>query len=351
MTNAEYKKLYLAARNIFQIETRQTMEALRNVYRTASAQVSEVIERAERLGLSQFTINGQAQIAEQLAASAAEVSRAMESELPLMVNRAYTNSYMRIDEAYIMDIVRDVDGAADRITAAGIHNLSIGVNRSIIEQMVIRQTQNGYTLSDRIWTDLIENKFGNMVPGGIYGDYQYRLLNVVNAGIAQARDSASIAKDITTYIEDGKLQLIKRYGKLERGTAEFTRRLSGRIDWRALRLVRSELYAGLQAAGLQQGIINPACEDLYDWIKTAGNPIDQNPSATESGFRCIDLEEFNPYKRDDVPGPNHSNCSCSVVPVLRDRREFESDLQAWVNGESVPAMDQWYNEVYIPGQY
>jgi hypothetical protein len=351
MTNEEYNKLYLAARDTFQIEIRKTMAALRDVYRTAAAQVSEIVERAERLGLSEFTAAGNEQIAQQLYASAAEVSRAMENELPLMLNRAYTNSYLEIDESYIMDIVRSVDGASDRITAAGIHNIAVGVNRQLIESMVVRQTADGFTLSERIWTDLIENSFGNMIPGGIFGDFQYRLLNIIDAGIAAGRDSAAIAKDITTYIEGGKVALIKRYGKLVKGTSEFRKRLPGRIDWRVLRLVRSELYAGLQHAGILNGEMNPACPDLYDWIKTAGNPIDQHPDRNASGFRCIDLEEFNPYKRDDVPGHQHSNCSCSVVPVLMDREQFEDDLYRWVQGEQVPYIDDWYNQTYIPGQY
>lgn len=349
MTNAEYNKLYLAARNIFQIEQRKTMTALRDVYRTAAAQVSEVVERAERLGLSQFTIAGKEQIAQQLYSSAAEVSRAMEKELPLLINRVYPNSYLQIDEAYIMDVVRRVDGAAERITSAGLHNIGVGINRRLIESMVVRQDQRGYMLSERIWNDLLEGKLG-MLPDGIFGDFQYRINNVINAGIAQGRSSAAIAKDISTYVKDGKLQLIKRYGKLVRGTAEFTKRLSGKIDWRALRLVRSELYAGLQQAGIQQGIMNPAATELYDWIKTAGNPIDQHPDRNASGFRCIDLEEFNPYTREDVPGYQHSNCSCSVVPVLMDRREFEADLQNWVNGGYSENMDQWYNQVYLPAQ-
>lgn len=350
MTNAEYNKLYLAARNIFQIEQRTTMTALRNVYRTAAAQVSEVVERAERLGLSQFTVNGQEQIAQQLYASASEVSRAMEKELPLMLNRSYQSSYLKIDEAYVMDVVRGVDGAIDRISQAGIHNIGLGINKKLVESMLVRQDLRGYSLSERIWSDLIESKSGLMIPDGIFGDFQYRLLNVVNGGVAQNRSSAAIAKDITTYVKDGKVQLIKRYGKLERGTAAFTKRLSGKIDWRALRLVRSELYAGLQQAGVLQGQTNPAATDMYDWLKTPGNPIDQNGDRNASGFRCIDLEEFNPYKQDDVPGYQHSNCSCSVVPVLMDRREFEDDLTSWVNGGYSPNMDQWYNQVYIPAQ-
>lgn len=349
MTNNEYNKLYLAARNIFQIEQRTTMTALREVYRTAAAQVSEVVERAERLGLSQFTIDSKTQILNQLNASAAEVSRAMEKELPLMINRTYTNSYLKIDKSYIMDNIRGIDGALDKISSAGIHNIGVSINKRLIESMLVRQSQNGYTLSQRIWNDLLEGKSG-LLPDGIFGDFQYRLNNVINSGLAQGRSSIEIAKDITTYAKDGKIQLVKRYGKLVKGTPEFLKRLSGKIDWRALRLVRSEMYAGLQQATILQGDMNPASAGLYDWIKTAGNPIDQAPEKNASGFRCIDLEEFNPYKRDDVPSYQHSNCSCSVVQVLIDRREFQDDVTNWVNGGYSERMDQWYNQIYIPAQ-
>lgn len=349
MTKLEYEKLYLSARNITQIEQRKTMIALRDVYRTAGQQVSEVVERAERLGLSQFTIDSQRQLQEQLAFSASEVSRAVEKEIPISVSRIYNRGYLSIDERYIMDVVKDA-GAAGLITKSGIRNIGVGINDQLIRSLVVRIDQRGYSFSNKIWNDLRTSKAGNLIPDGIFGDFQYRLKNVISAGIAQGRDNLKIARDISVYIKDGKIQLINRYGKLERGTSEFTKRISNKIDSRALRLVRSEVNASLQDASIRQGALNPAVKDLYNWKKTPGNPIDQDPSRNASGFRCIDLEEFNPYTIDDVPSYQHPNCSCSVIPVLMDRRTFERDVRNWVNGQNVPYMDEWYNTVYLPSQ-
>lgn len=40
------------------------------------------------------------------------------------------------------------------------------------------------------------------------------------------------------------------------------------------------------------------------------------------------------------------NCLCYLVPRLRDSQDFRDDVKAWVNGEDVGYMDDWYDNYY-----
>jgi hypothetical protein len=200
-----------------------------------------------------------------------------------------------------------------------------GVNRKLVESLVTRLWSDGYTFSERCWN--------------LRADWLERIRMTVAAGIAQGRDPVKIAKDIQAYTADGKVALIQRWGKLERGAAEFAKRIPGRVDWRASRLVRSELHASLQDAGIAAGEINPGATGEYDWVLS--------PGRESWPCECENLAAGGPYKADQVPTYPHPHCGCSVRPRLRDRKEFVADLRRkFIHGESVPYLDEWYDEKY-----
>ena len=226
--------------------------------------------------------------------------------------------------------------------------MGTAVNFRLLQVQAERIYSDGYTFSERVWNTLDSKGF----PTGINGDYQYRIKNLILTGEAQGRDVVKIADDIQQYIKKGKKFVFKqgRYGNLIPGTAEFKKRISQKVDWRALRLVRSELNASLQQAGVLDGIMNPASDKTYDWKKTPGNPIDEDGSKNASGLKCIELEDANPYTLENVPSYQHSNCSCSVVPNLRKREDFVNDLRNWSPGGEPAYINDWFNDIYRPAK-
>ena len=135
------------------------------------------------------------------------------------------------------------------VTKFGLDKMAVAINDLVFRATVNRLFDDGLGLSDRIWRVGI--------------DYKTQISRVISAGFAQGRDPAKIARDIRGYIKEGKEYLAKSYGpKLKQGTREFFSRIRKSVDYRALRLVRSELYMSLQDAALLSGKANPGTKNL-----------------------------------------------------------------------------------------
>jgi hypothetical protein len=215
--------------------------------------------------------------------------------------------------------------AVTKVDQIVIGQIVSGVNDAVVQSVVNRVWQDGYTFSDRVW------RIGRR--------YQEDIKKVLSAGLAQGRDVLDIARDIQVYTADGKLRLMQRYGELRRGTAEFTRRIPMKVDYRALRLVRTELYASLRDAGVQQGLANPACTKLWDWVRQ---------SSRDWGCECPDYARDGPYTLEALPSTPHSNCLCAVVPQLESLASFNGRLASWADGAPDVGLDEWYSTVYLP---
>jgi hypothetical protein len=109
------------------------------------------------------------------------------------------------------------------------------------------------------------------------------------------------------------------------------------VSYPALRLARSELYASMQQTALWAGRVNPGATDLYDWIRSTHE---------DWGCACPELAENSPYTYQTAPSYPHPNCLCRLVPRLRDRREFVSDLARWSQGQPVEYLDNWKASYY-----
>jgi len=302
--------------------TRKAMQELAKTYEEAGRLAAAQVRKAVLAGNAELTIGSWAQIERQLRLSAYDIREGIETQVFKTVNMA-TRKTNIINEKYLFDAI-DFQQAGQPLTKSGIENLFISVNKDVIQSMVNRVWQNGYTFDARIWESAL--------------DYQNQIKRVVSSGLAQGRDVVKIAKDIQIYIKDGKTKLVKRYGELKRGTSAFVRRIGDKVDWRALRVVRSELYASLQEASVRQGLVNPAVMDKYEWVLNSGRQ--------HWGCACPDNQAGSPYKYSEIPGYPHPNCQCQIRPVLMDSNEFKSDLKSWVNGESVGYIDQWYFNQY-----
>lgn len=321
MTQSEFEAAYNAARRRFAQLTRQVMADVKAVMVDAAGKAAQAVTIAQLEELADITSASWLQIQTQLEQAVRDIADVLEDSLGSAVLSG-SNRALSITEDYLLDLAEETDG---KITRFGIENMFIGLDRTFLESMVTRLSTDGYTFSDRVW------RTGQL--------FQEQIKQVIETGFALGRDVLEIAEDITVYVRSGKRALARRYGDLIRGTAEWRARIHKNVDYSALRLVRSELYQSLRDASIRSGELNPACSGLYDWIRH---------SSEDWNCRCPEYERNGPYTAEQIPGYPHPNCLCTVEPRFRDLRQFSADLRAWVRGEEVDYIQDWYDTKYLP---
>ena len=329
----DYRQAFAAARRRAMVLDAKTRAKLVEVYRLAGEEAARVAHAALERGLSALTEERWAVIAAKLNDAADSIATATETGIKDLV-RLTAPLFPEVDADLVWDAAK-LAKADRKITREGLGRIVSGVQQDVVKSLVSRIYSDGYTFSDRIWKTGADEA-GR--PASVRSDWQERIKMTIAAGIAQGRDPAKIARDIQVYTKDGRLALAKRWGALERGTAEYAKRLPGKIDWRAQRLVRSELYASLQDAQLAAGRKNPASDGLYDWVLSEGRQHWE--------CECEALAAGSPYKADAVPSYPHPNCLCYIRPHLIDMDKFVADLAAWAKGGSVEYLDTWHRDVY-----
>lgn len=320
MTNKEFNKLTRQAWKQYPQITEGIRLELLKTYVNASELVKIEVIRAERLGLSELTITAKNAISEQLDRGVALLSEATEKAIAsgivdtLDIETNITNTW--------------INSAAKEagLTAFNMAPLNAVVREKVLTLTIARQFEDGYLLSERIWESA--------------SLYKTDMSRVINLGLAQGKDNITIAKALTKYIKGGKDSLIAAnvYGKIIRGNGGLYSRLSQNVDYRALRLIRSEEQMSLQAAQLLRGEDNPGGTGYYNWVENSF-----------VAFNCIcpSLAANGPYTVDTIPSYPHPNCLCTIEQILRDRAEFVADLKSWSNGGSVPYMEDWYSSKYL----
>ena len=321
MTKSEYIKAYRQVRADGPKIVAKAMTELKRTSSEAGKLVAEQIRQSELTAdATSLTAQSLANIQRDLIKAAEMVREKTEEQIPLRVSQI-SKRVTDIDEEYLLSAVKSAGVA---LLPVKIQNLFVSVNTRVVEHITRRIWQDGYTFSERIW------KVGS--------GFQDDIKRVLTAGIAQGRDPVKIAADLEKYISDGKQVLMNRYGKLKAGTAQFARRIPKNVDYRAMRLVRSELYASLKEVDVESGNANPGAEDLFDWIMNAGR--------ADWDCDCPDLAHNSPYTAAQVPAQPHANCMCYILPRLKDRKDFVDDLVKWSNGGDVPYLDRWESEYY-----
>ena len=322
---ADYATRYATARAMAARMDIAARRQLVEVYQKAAEEAAAVVQDALDRGLSELTVGRWQVITSKLAQAADEVARGTEATTRTVITRT-ASLFPEIDADYIWTAAK-LARATKRITEDGLGRLVASVSSEVVSSLSSRLWSDGYTFSQRIWGG-----------DGVRGDWLESIKMTVASGIAQGRDPVKIARDIQVYTADGKVALLNRWGNLERGTAEFAKRIPKSIDYRAARLVRSELGASLQDAAVLSGEANPANDGLYDWVLQAGRQ--------HWGCECEDLAAGGPYTEDNIPTYPHPQCGCSVRPRLRDSKEFLSDLTSWAQGGDVDYIDSWYYTQY-----
>jgi hypothetical protein len=322
----DYARAYAAARQkAYKLDIaarRQIVE----VYQKAAGEAAAVVQDGLERGLSELTTLRWQVLSSKLSDAATEIARGTESTTKGVITST-ASLFAEVDKDYVWTAAK-ISGATRRITEDGLGRLVASVNKHVIESLATRLWSDGYTFSWRVWG-----------ADGLRPDWLNSIKMTVAAGIAQGRDPAKIALDIQAYTANGKVALLNRWGQLERGTSEFAKRLPKRIDWRAARLVRSELGASLQDAEVLSGRVNPAGTGEYDWVLS---PIHSDVW----GCDCSDLAAGGPYAADDIPTYPHPNCFCSVRQRLMDHAEFMADLAQWAQGAKIDYLDKWETDVY-----
>jgi len=328
MTNAEFHRLSIQARNSLPDLTRRIMKKIKKVYEEAARNVAEQVALADLAstfgGQSELTTASRVSVYRQLEQEAAKVAAAIEENgkigLQMAVEKIGTANDTFMAQAFN-------DAGIATISRAVIAQIVSGVNTKVVESVVNRVWSDGYNFSKRCW--LAGQRF------------QDDIKNILSTGLAEGRDVFDIAKDINIYSRDGKVKLFQRWDKLKRGSKEFAKRVPKNVDWRALRLVRTELYISLRDAGVQYGLANPACTQEWDWIRQ---------SSTDWGCSCPDYAKGSPYKLEDLPSTPHANCLCAVVPRMIPREQFQEQLKSWARGESQPGIQKWFEDYYLPSE-
>lgn len=326
MTAEEFRRLELAARASLSTLNHSVRKKLLDTYKAAATEVADKVARAEYAvimkGHSELTVQSLVSIELQLRDAADAIAASLGAEGEAAIRKAI-ESVGSVHDRYWAEVFNRVGKVSiERVVAAAVVS---GVNERVVESVLNRVWQDGYKFSSRVW------KAGQAVKDDLRA--------VLSSGLAQGRDILDIAQDIQVYATKGKAALMNRYGELLRGTREFARRIPKSIDYRAVRLVRTETYSALRDASIQQGIANPAALQLWDWVRQ---------SLTDWGCSCPDYAANSPYTLESLPSTPHANCLCAVTSRMVSSSDFADRLQAWSNGVSDPALDQWYHDYYLP---
>jgi hypothetical protein len=148
---------------------------------------------------------------------------------------------------------------------------------------------------------------------------QEDILDFLWASQAQGRDTVHTARDLEKFL-DNPQRVLGSWGKLEPNVKEYAKRLGkAGVDYRALRIARTETSRAMNDAIKEANKNNPVTTGEFNWVLT--------PSRHEWNCGCEELAKGSPYKYDNLPDiPAHPNCMCQLTPVLEDWDAFKKKL-------------------------
>lgn len=267
------------------------MRKIRGIYLESARALADILRSGALDNKSKITQDQARQMEAEFARAARAIQKSIVEEVPALITLGY-GEYSKIEIQFLTDAFAGIDQG--RVTTAGLQSVYSKINTRLVEITVNRIGQDGYTFVQR--------------AGITAAQFQPAMNDLIAAGFAQGRDLAKIASDLTKYVTDGKIKTVTRWGEiLEPGSKALLKRVPNRIDYRALRIARSELAMSLQEGARQNGHSNPGALDLFDWVRI--NSIDH-------GCACPALQANSPYTYDNVPGYPHPNCLRKGTKVL-----------------------------------
>jgi hypothetical protein len=312
MTATEYKRAYIRARGKWGSLIKSSLSEISKAYKLAANEIAKAILDADGLNADNLNL-----LSIQLQKSTGIIQERILEEIPASINNGQ-NLYNEIDETLLSELF----AGSDKVTPNGIHKMINGINARLISVTVNRMYQDGYTLSNRVWQ--------------LSSDYQAQVTQLINSGLAQGLSIQDIAKSVQSYTIGGVERLAEDFPKAKWGNITIKN-----LDWRALRLIRSEFSASMKTGAVMAGEMNPASTKLYEWVRI---------NTQQHDCECPGLAAGGPYTANSIPAQPHPNCMCQVRAILRDLKDFTADLKRWNSGEYVPEIDKWYNEYYLTAQ-
>ena len=334
MTQAEFYKAQKEAREKYLEIMRDVNRDISQLYINAANEVSEKIKTLNLTGKGDSLT---AASLKSLESTLRKTGSRIAGETEQIIINSIDDSITKTSGPHTEFLKDAIDRAGiDKITGEIIDGLYSRINETLISLTYTRIWSDGYTFSDKIW-GFPGTETQPYLPG-LAKYWEAAVKNLITFGLAQGRDILQVAKDLSYYAVHGKKGLMKRYGEILRGTKQFSKRFPKFIDWRAMRLARSELYISLQDAAKIQGRLNPAVKE-YIWNLTGGR----------GDWPCIcpDLAANSPYPELEVPSFPHPNCLCYITHKIIPRNQFVNDLVDWGNGMGVPYLDNWYINYYL----
>jgi hypothetical protein len=315
VTAAEYAAAYAANRRGWPKMTAATMKKIRDAYAKVGAEVSAILANGAMDGKALDAVTLQ-KLDRALLAGAAEVEKAIREFVPELVAMG-ADQYAAIETQLLTDLLEGIQGA--KVTPEGIAAMFAKVAEGVVKASLGQVGADGLNFYARAV------KASEAMRGDV--------LQFIRAGIAQGRDLGELALDATRYFRDGKKQTVHRWGEnIEPDSKQLLRRVPERVDYRALRIARSELARGLQDEAKENGRNNPAALDLYDWLRI--NTLDH-------GCVCPSNAANSPYTYDNIPGYAHPHCQCVVRVRLRNLSDFKTELRNWIDGGKNDRLENW----------
>lgn len=323
MTANDYAKRYNRARNERPFLTYQAMKRIHSIYREWGMTLAGIIREGD-LSNGQLAFDTEADFQRALLEASAAIGDALRKEIPDLIASVAELS-VAIETQFMVDAWADL---GPKLTAEGLE----GMFRLATERAI----------ATSLYTPIGGQSFLSRVPN-ISKNFSDDVVSLVQAAIAQGRDVGKIASDINVFVKDGKAFTIQRWGEiLEPQSAELLRRIKfDKVDYRALRLARTELGRALMETAKVNGLANPGGSGWWDWVRV---------NAIDWGCACPANAANSPYLFDDIPPYAHPNDMCYIRQRLKDGNLFRDQLKRWSNGESVPEIDAWYRTKYLPAQ-
>jgi len=334
MTSQDYISAYAKERKQWPQLTNSTRKKIKAEYIAAAKNIADIIREGELVN-GELSFDTQRRLDQAILESSRAIGDAMREHIPALLTTAAAG-YVAIETAFVADAFSEL---TERVTKDGIEKMFAKVARETVQRSLnmpfYTRNKAGVMVSDGL-------VFWSRVPN-ISKEFGDDVVNLVRAAINEGRDLGKIAADINKYVKDGKAGTIHRWGEvIEPDSKRLLRRVPESIDYRALRLARSELGRGLQETAKANGPNNPGGSGWYDWVRI--NVIDW-------GCNCPSNAANGPYLYDNIPGYDHPNDMCIIRQRMKDGNDFRRELEAWTRGEHNADLYRWYAEKYLPGQF
>lgn len=181
---------------------------------------------------------------------------------------------------------------------------------------------DGLRLSDRVWR-----------TGANYRGQVRRLLA---DGIARGQDARRLAATIQKHLTPGTVTpnspaVRKRLG------------LSSKIDYRAMRLARTEMSNAFREGTVLGNQATPSYLGSI-WMLSGSHPI-----ADECDGLAYGQDGSGFYAKGYEPDAPHPNCLCALVPSHESNRAFEERLNRWLDDPSSErSLEEWHQRNVAP---